>query len=66
MFLENFDVTISFFFCIDPGYDSLAVLNSAQEMLRREHSISRTTIQVELYNEAVMSACETCQHPQSN
>lgn len=53
------------FVSTDPSYDSLAVLNSAQEVLRREHSISRTTIQVELYNEIVMNACESCQLPEN-
>lgn len=56
---------LSVHIAIDPSYDSLAVLNSAQEVLRREHSISRTTIQVELYNEIVMNACESCQLPEN-
>lgn len=50
-------------FILDPDRDSLTVLSQAQEMLRREHSIGRTTIQVEPYDESVMNSCENCRRP---
>ncbi len=51
------------FFSLDSDRDYLTVLSQAQEMLRREHSIARTTIQVEPYDEPVMSSCENCRRP---
>lgn len=48
---------------LDPDQDYLTVLNQAQDMLRRKHSIARMTIQVEPYDETAMSLCETCRVP---
>jgi len=51
-------------FCaLDPDRDCLTVLSQAQDMLRREHSIARMTIQVESYDESVMRSCESCRRP---
>ena len=50
-------------FSLDPDQDYLTVLNQAQEMLRRKHSIARMTIQVEPYDAPMMSSCETCRRP---
>jgi len=45
--------------------DNLTVLNDAQEMLRREHSITRATIQIEPYDEQIMNSCEKCRQPET-
>ena len=37
-------------FDIDNEGDSMRVLNEAQEMLRRDHGISRSTIQIEIHD----------------
>ncbi len=50
-------------FFIDSDRDYLTVLNEAQEMLRREHSITRATIQIEPYDEQIMNSCESCRRP---
>jgi len=54
---------LSVHIAIDPDRDYLTVLSQAQEMLRHEHSIARMTIQVEPYDEQVMSSCENCRQP---
>ena len=51
-------------FSLDSDRDYLTVLNDAQEMLRREHAITRVTIQIEPYDEQIMNACETCRRPE--
>ncbi len=51
------------FSALDPDRDCLTVLSQAQDMLRREHSIARMTIQVESYDESVMRSCESCRRP---
>ncbi|CAF3569855.1 unnamed protein product [Rotaria socialis] len=48
---------------INPDIDPLTVLYQAQEMLRNTHSIVRTTIQIEHYDEHVISSCEDCRRP---
>ncbi|CAF2160077.1 unnamed protein product [Rotaria magnacalcarata] len=48
---------------INPDKDPLTVLYQAQEMLRNTHSIVRTTIQIEHYDEHVISSCEDCRRP---
>jgi hypothetical protein len=50
-------------FLLDSDRDHLTVLNDAQEMLRREYLITRSTIQIELYNEQIMNSCENCRRP---
>ncbi len=47
-------------FIVDNDRDSLIVLNEVQEMLRRKHSITRSTIQIEMYDEQIMNSCENC------
>ncbi|CAF1310175.1 unnamed protein product [Adineta ricciae] len=49
----------------DNTEDAMTILNEAQTLLRREHSINRTTIQVELYNKAIINSCDTCRGPES-
>ncbi|CAF1093323.1 unnamed protein product [Rotaria sordida] len=51
---------LSVHLAVSSDRDFLMVLRQAQEMLRCKHSIARTTIQVEPYDEPVMSACEDC------
>jgi hypothetical protein len=50
-------------FSLDADRDYLTVLSEAQEMLRREHSIARMTIQIEPYDEYIMNSCENCRRP---
>ncbi len=50
-------------FFLDADRDYLTVLSEAQEMLRREHSIARMTIQIEPYDEYIMNSCENCRRP---
>jgi hypothetical protein len=52
-------------FLLDSDRDHLTVLNDAQEMLRREYLITRSTIQIELYNEQIMNSCENCRRPET-
>ncbi|CAF1310159.1 unnamed protein product [Adineta ricciae] len=49
----------------DNSEDAMTILNEAQTLLRREHSINRTTIQVELYNKAIINSCDNCRGPGS-
>jgi len=51
---------LSVHIAVDPDRDYLTLLSQVQEMLRHEHSIARTTIQIELYDEHVMNSCENC------
>ncbi|CAF1191149.1 unnamed protein product [Rotaria sordida] len=51
---------LSVHLAIDNEHDHLTVLNEAQEMLRRQHSITRVTIQIEPYDEYIMNSCENC------
>lgn len=48
---------------LGPEKDCLEVLGQAQQMLRAKHSIVRTTIQVEHYDEPTMSLCQDCRRP---
>ena len=48
-------------FDIDNEGDSMRVLNEAQEMLRHDHGISRSTIQIEMYDANIMNSCDNCQ-----
>ncbi|CAF3369271.1 unnamed protein product [Rotaria sp. Silwood1] len=54
---------LSVHIAISPDRDCLTVLRQAQDMLRYKHSIARTTIQIEPYDEYVMNACEDCRRP---
>ncbi|CAF0879872.1 unnamed protein product [Adineta ricciae] len=56
---------LSVHIAIDSNRDYLTVLSQVQDMLRREHSISRMTIQVEPYDEFIMNSCENCRRPGS-
>ena len=49
-------VTIS-----EQGHDSQKVLNIANQKLKNEFRIFHSTIQVELYQESVMTNCVDCQ-----
>ncbi|CAF2848191.1 unnamed protein product [Rotaria sp. Silwood2] len=51
---------LSVHIAISSDRDFLTVLRQAQEMLRQKHSIARTTIQIEPYDEHIMNACEDC------
>ena len=58
-FLEIYScylVTIS-----EQGHDSQKVLNIANQKLKNEFRIFHSTIQVELYQESVMTNCVDCQ-----
>jgi zinc transporter 2 len=57
-------IALSVHIAIDVDQDYLTVLNDAQEMLRREHTITRVTIQIEPYDEQIMNSCETCRRPE--
>lgn len=46
---------------IEQGYDSQKVLNIANQKLKNEFRIYHSTIQVELYQETVMTNCSECQ-----
>ena len=48
-------------FFSEPGYDSQKVLNIANQKLKNEFQIFHSTIQVELYQESVMTNCVDCQ-----
>lgn len=48
---------------LEADRDYLEVLNQAQDMLRNKHSIARMTIQIEPYDEHIMSSCENCRRP---
>lgn len=50
---------------LDDDREYLKVLNEVQEMLRREHLITRVTIQIEPYDEQIMNSCETCRMPET-
>jgi len=54
---------LSVHIAIDDDRDYLTVLNDAQDMLRREYLITRTTIQIEPYDEQIMNSCENCRRP---
>lgn len=43
------------------GHDSQKVLNIANQKLKNEFHIFHSTIQVEMYQESVMSNCIDCQ-----
>lgn len=45
----------------EQGYDSQKVLNIANQKLKTEFHIYHSTIQVELYQETVMTNCSECQ-----
>ncbi|CAF0804539.1 unnamed protein product [Didymodactylos carnosus] len=47
---------------VDSDHNHLALLHQAQDILRREHSIDRTTIQIEEYDD-IMAFCENCKRP---
>lgn len=46
---------------IEQGYDSQKVLNIANQKLKNDFHIYHSTIQVELYQETVMTNCSECQ-----
>lgn len=48
-------------FFLGQGYDSQKVLNIANQKLKAEFRIFHSTIQVELYQETVMTNCTECQ-----
>lgn len=50
---------------LEADSDYLTTLHQVQEMLRNEHSIARTTIQVEPFDEHVMNNCRDCRVPNS-
>lgn len=54
---------LSVHIAIDDEQNSLKILNEAQELLRHDHSITRSTIQIELYDEQIMNSCENCRQP---
>ncbi|CAF4886353.1 unnamed protein product, partial [Rotaria socialis] len=41
-------------------HDYLKVLHNAQQILRVKHSITQATIQIEPYDEEIMTSCENC------
>ncbi|CAF4217135.1 unnamed protein product [Adineta steineri] len=59
--LSTQKVALSVHIAIDNDQDPLKILSDAQKMLRKKHSITRSTIQVETYNEHIMNSCENCQ-----
>jgi hypothetical protein len=54
-----------YIFLLESDRDHLTVLNDTQEMLRREYSITQTTIQIESYNEQIMNSCVNCRRPEN-
>lgn len=52
---------LSVHLAIEQGYDSQKVLNIANQKLKTEFHIYHSTIQVELYQETVMTNCSECQ-----
>ncbi|KAJ7390026.1 hypothetical protein OS493_027550 [Desmophyllum pertusum] len=52
---------LSVHLAIGQGYDSQKVLNIANQKLKAEFRIFHSTIQVELYQETVMTNCTECQ-----
>lgn len=52
---------IEWYFLPEQGYDSQKVLNIANQKLKNEFRIYHSTIQVELYQETVMTNCSECQ-----
>ncbi|CAF0720346.1 unnamed protein product [Adineta ricciae] len=61
--LSTQKVALSVHIAIENEGDSMRVLTEAQEMLRRDHGISRSTIQVEMYDANIMNSCDNCQRP---
>ncbi|CAF1269965.1 unnamed protein product [Adineta steineri] len=59
--LSTQKIALSVHIAIDNDQDPLKILSEAQKMLRNKHSITRSTIQVETYNEHIMNSCENCQ-----
>ncbi|CAF3383334.1 unnamed protein product [Rotaria socialis] len=45
---------------INRDHDYLQVLHDAQQILRVKHSITQATIQIEPYDEEIMTSCENC------
>lgn len=39
------------------------VLNQAQELLRHHYQITRSTIQIEIFDEISMNSCRQCSDP---
>ncbi|XP_078378655.1 proton-coupled zinc antiporter SLC30A2-like isoform X3 [Oculina patagonica] len=52
---------LSVHLAIEQGYDSQKVLNIANQKLKNDYHIYHSTIQVELYQETVMTNCSECQ-----
>ncbi|CAF1172374.1 unnamed protein product [Adineta steineri] len=61
--LSTQKIALSVHIAIDNDQDSLRILNEVQEMLRNNHSINRSTIQIEIYDEQIMNSCENCRQP---
>ncbi|UJR21741.1 hypothetical protein I4U23_024816 [Adineta vaga] len=61
--LSTQKVALSVHIAIDDASDLMRVLNEVQEMLRRDHGISRATIQIEMYDADIMNSCDNCQRP---
>lgn len=51
---------LSVHIAIDNEQDYSQVFHTAQELLRTKHSITQSTIQIEPYDEQIMTSCESC------
>ena len=50
-------------FVLDSDQDQYSILNQVQELLRRDYQITRTTIQIEIYDEYSINTCQQCSIP---
>jgi len=45
---------------LDNQKDHQTIFHTVQELLRTKHSITQSTIQIEPYDEQIMTSCENC------
>ncbi len=61
--MEVFHCNPSFYIILEPGTNGDEVLSCANQLLREEHHITKTTLQVESYQQ-IMDECGPCQEPE--